>query len=316
MKKTILLSTALLLLSAKSAFAQGLSVRIETPKSPTVFQNFKITFVALDAEDRNVTARCLKQGPGDSGFSQFGSDFNFIPGGNSASCAVDSNIVNQKGTYNFKVSATAGSDTVESQIVSVSYNSDTPGDPYDYQKEQIGNCTYRIKFHSNDDAGKTVRIDVFRTTENSLDADSSHRIASYNIGSNQSGSVENTVSDCSKTNYFGIRAYSASGAGSNIIGDTFTTTTITSTVLANPSSKPQSQGGAVLGRNISVREGTKKDSNEATGSAENGSNGSGQNPTPSVLGNNTDKKGLNWPFVIGASAIIIYVFLRQRSKKS
>ncbi|MFZ2024983.1 MAG: hypothetical protein WAV51_01700 [Microgenomates group bacterium] len=237
----------------------ALSIRLEQPKTPTNQTDFDITFVTLDLMGRDVTVNCYKKSPTDADFVLYGSAQTFADGGNTGVCTVTSSILNTKGNYTFKTTATAGSDTVEDTTV-VSYNNEGPGDPTGYNKERANTCDYKIKFHSADDAGKTVKVEVYRSENKSFAADSGSRVDTITIGSNTDGQSITTPPSCDKPYYFGIRAFDSAGNGSNIVGDseaTFTTsstsTTVTGTTpsaiaLTNPSE------GSVLGNEVTASE--------------------------------------------------------------
>ncbi len=228
----------------------ALSIRLEQPKTPTNQTDFDITFVTLDLMGRDVTVNCYKKSPTDADFVLFGSAQTFADGGNTGVCNVTSSILNTKGNYTFKVTATAGSDTKEDSA-GVSYNNEGPGDPTGYLKERINTCDYKIRFHSADDGGKTVKIEVYRSENKTFTADSGSRVDTIVLGSNTDGQSITTPPSCSKEYYFAIRAFDSAGNGSNIVGDsetTVTTTTSTSTtttpgavLLETPSA------GSVLG---------------------------------------------------------------------
>ncbi len=216
-------------------FAADLSVKIETPKSPSRENNFKIGFVTLDIQGRPITVKCLKKGPSEAAFSQFGSDMVLASGGNSGNCDVTSSIISSQGTYEFKVSAVAGAETAESSIVSVAFSTDSPGTP-SYSKEQLSSCDYKIKFKTADD-GRTTKVKIYRSDQTSFTADSSTEVGTVSIGPNLESTFTNVVPDCSKTYYFAIRAFDDAGNGSGVAGDSFTTvitTTTTTTVSASP----------------------------------------------------------------------------------
>lgn len=230
----------------------ALSVRLEQPKSPTNQQEFNIVFVTLDLKGRDVTVTCFKDGPYDAGFVQFGSAQVFPSGGNTGTCPVTSSILNTKGDYTFKVIAAAGGDTKE-DTASVTYNSEGPGDPTSYSKERANFCDYKIKFHTADDSGKTIKVEVYRSENKSFTADSGSRIATIMIGSNADGESVTTPPSCDKSYYFGIRAFDSSGNGSNIVGDSETkiTTTTTTTSTISPAQGAialETGGGSILGQ--------------------------------------------------------------------
>lgn len=232
------------LLTVSLAYASSLSVRIEAPKTPTNQNTFKINFVAMDILGGTIDVKCLKKAPGDGSFSEFGSTINLSAGGNTANCEVTSSIIPSEGTYEFKVEATAGSITETSPAVSVEYKSSAPGTPGNYGKQQQGSCQYKISFKTADDGGKTSRVEIYRSDQTSFTADSSTRVGTVFIGSNQDGSYTDTVPDCGKTYYYVIRAFDGAGNGSGVTGDSVTKVIITSTTTSQTSSAPTS-GGAI-----------------------------------------------------------------------
>lgn len=216
---------------AGGVFAADLSVKIETPKTPTRENNLKIGFVALDIQGRPVTVKCLKKAPTEAGFTQFGSDFALAGGGNSGDCEVTSSVIASQGTYEFKVSAQAGAESVESPVVSVTYQTDAPSTPSSFSKEQVSSCEYKIKFKTADD-GKTSKVKIYRSDQTSFTADSGTEVGTVNIGPNLEGSFTNVVPDCGKTYYFAIRAFDDAGNASGITGDSLVTV---ETVTVSPS---------------------------------------------------------------------------------
>ena len=292
-----------------SAASSDLSVKVSAPKSPTNQNSFNVNFVALDLLDRPVTVKCFKKGPSDGGFIQFGSDFNLSAGGNSDNCVVNSSLVNSQGTYQFYVQATAGSDDVVSSTVAVDYNTSGPGTPVSYSKEKINDCTWKIKFTSASDGGKTVKIEAYRSDNPSFNADSGNRFAQIPIGSGQNGETAITVPDCSRTWYFAIRAFDSAGNGSGVIGDSFTTTINSTTSVSTPTS------GA-----IAVTQGTNiaSDENASPTPTTNGdgvstSNNGGENPQ--VEGAATSKLlkdgRIRFMLILAGVVAVVYVLKKK-----
>lgn len=245
----------------QAVHAAGLSIRLEQPKSPTNQTEFDITFVTLDLAGRDVTVKCYKKGPSDSDFAPIGSTQTFADGGNTGVCPVTSSILNTKGTYAFKATATADSETVE-ETVTVVYNNEGPGDPTGYLKERVNTCDYKIKFHSADDGGKTVKVEVYRSENKTFTADSGSRVDTISLGSNTDGQSITTSPNCSKEYYFAIRAFDSAGNGSNIVGDSETVVTTTTTTTTTTSTTPGAilletpSAGSVLGEEIAKNEAT------------------------------------------------------------
>lgn len=231
LKKIFLTLIAASFLTVSPAFAvTNLSARIEQPKSPTRSDTFDINFVALDILGRGVTVKCFKKGPSDGSFGQFGATLDLGNGGNSGNCHVDSGIINtNNATYQFYVQAYAGADTATSATDSVDYNTSGPGTPSNYSKDRLNACQYKINFKTSDDGGKTVKVEIYRSTSTSFTLDGSTRVGTVNIGSNTSGSFTDTVPDCGSTYYYEIRAFDSAGNGSGVVGDNVNTTTPTTT---------------------------------------------------------------------------------------
>lgn len=305
------------LMVGKVAAADSLSVQIEQPKSPTNQNSFDITFVAMDIQGRAITAKCFKKSPSDAGFSQFGSDISLTAGGNSGSCSVTSSVLSGDGTYNFYVSTAAGSDSVDSSTVSVTYNGSGPSTPVSYSKEQ-SSCNYTIKFKTADD-GKTSKVKIYRSDQKSFTADSGTEVGTVNIGPNLEGSFTNVAPDCSKTYYFAIRAFDDAGNGSGVIGDSFTTK-VTTTVAASPTASgvsaipvTQSQvtGGSVLGETSETT--GEEILGEATPAAQ-----AEVSPSPEVQA--TPETGKGWlslrNVIIALLAVSVLFYIYRRYKKA
>ncbi|MDC0449230.1 LPXTG cell wall anchor domain-containing protein [bacterium] len=170
---------------ASGVFAAGLLIRIEEPESPNRLDALELNFVALDVENRAVTVKCYKQGPGDAVFTQFGSDIVLAPGGDSGHCNVTSGILSSDGTYKFYVTAQANGDNSTSPTVTIDHDSDRPGKPRDFDKNKNGSCKYDISFKTADDGGDTTRVEVYRSNDKEFYANASTRIKDIAVGSNQ-----------------------------------------------------------------------------------------------------------------------------------
>ncbi len=223
----IFLTILFVVLSTANVFAaSSVSIRLSQPKSPTNQDTFNIVFTTLDIQGRVITVKCLKKAPGEAGFTQFGGDQVLSSGGNTGNCAVNSSLITTEGTYSFQATAQAGADSATSAAVDVEYKKTGPGDPVNYSKERPSDCVYKIKFRTADDSGKTVKVKLYRSDSTTVDASSVSQVDSISIGSSTDGQFENTVSDCGKTYYFGIRAFDLAGNGSNMVGDSIDKTNV------------------------------------------------------------------------------------------
>jgi len=234
------LAFLLLFVGLGSVSAANLRVKLQQPKTPTNLTSFTLTFVTLDTENRSVTVRCYKKGPSDGAFVQFGSDITITPnGGNSGSCHASDASMGTEGTYQFQVSATADADSADSNTVSVDYSTSGPGTPVNYGKEKPGSCTYKIMFRSADDAGKTVKIEIYRSTDTSFYLDNSTRVGSVSLTSNTDAEFLNDVPDCGATYYYVVRAFDSAGNGSGSVGDSVVVTVGSTTTVSGSTVTPQ-----------------------------------------------------------------------------
>lgn len=253
MFKIIVATLVALSLTGRVYAAKQVTVRVSQPKSPTNQTSFDLKFVALDLQGRTVTVKCLKQGPSDGGFTQFGSDQPFINGGNSGTCSV-SGVFGAEGTYAFKVEARAGDgagDNFDDDSTSVVYDSSGPGDLKDYNKAKNA-CEYKIHFKTADDSGATAKVEVYRSDTVPFNADSGSRIQTIAIGSNTEKDTTDTPPDCNKSYYYAVRAFDSAGNGSALVGDNVQNITVINLTPGQAQGAiPVSaggEGGSVLGQ--------------------------------------------------------------------
>jgi hypothetical protein len=300
------------------AASDNLVIRLEQPKTPTNLNDFYVTFVALDiVGGRDIAVTCQKQFNGGA-VTSFDITKTLTAGGNTDTCHVTSSVFDQKGSYVLSVTASAGTDT-STDSVTVDYNNENPGDPKNYSKNKTESCKYEIKFTSADDADKTSKIEVYRSTETSFTADDGSRVAEEIMGSNTSRTVTNTVPDCNKTYYYATRAFSSAGNGSGVIGDqeitiinsttTTTSTTAPSTQTAIPVSASDRQG-SVLGVNEDI---SVTPLPLATGSGRVLGESAEIPGTPPVAENTKSKTLVIWAIGIGCIALIFTGLFRRRS---
>lgn len=224
---TIVFLIFLLKVNVLATTSGSISVRLSEPLSPTRFNTFDLLFVALDLENKPLTARCYYKKEGGS-FKQFDTVKNLTAGGNVSSCKVTSIQIDEEGkTYYFYVEVTNGEETAVSEIVSVDYKSSAPGTPTSYTKEHPSSCQYKIKFKTADDKGKTKKVEIYRSKETSFALDASTRIASIPIGSNMEYTFLDNVPECDKDWYYAVRAFDEAGNGSGWIGDQLITVVYT-----------------------------------------------------------------------------------------
>src|SRR6185369_9485240 len=94
-----------------------------------------------------------------------------------------------------------------------------------YSKDKITACEYKIHFRSADDAGKTVKVEVYRSENKSFSADAGSRVGTVATGSNTDNDFTQSVPDCNKVYYYAVRAFDSGGNGSGVTGDSETVVT-------------------------------------------------------------------------------------------
>lgn len=234
--------------------AATLSAKIETPETVMTTQNFKIGFVVLDVLARPIEVACYTTAS-PVPFATYTLESSF--GGNSGDCSVSASVVPTDGNYEFYIQATAtgeGSEMVESDHVTVTVATSTPGTPYNYERKDPG-CDNIISFTTASDGGKTVKVELYRSTENPFVASSATKVSETALGSNVNGSFTVAAPSCDDDIFYAVRAVDALGQGSGFIGDidvdteikTETRTRInTVTVPGAPTGAIPTEGSAAL----------------------------------------------------------------------
>lgn len=321
---TAIITTLLFLSSVLGVSAASLSIRLESPESPTNDKNFRLGFVVLDIEDRPVSVTCFIKKPSEGSFSQFDSTKSLASGGNSGYCNVTDSQISPVGTYEFKVEAKAGGDTATSNTVSVNYDNSRPNQPTNYSREKIADCKYKLTFKTADD-GKTTKVEIYRSESAQFDLNNGTRIGEVALGPNQQGEYTDTVPNCDQTYYYALRSFDSASNTSDPIGDAGITTTSTTTTTASPTLGAIPVSGTGTGGTGTTGQGSiLGESDEATDSAdtmepettpEDASPGAIQGMMDQVT--ETMKEGNNKIF-IGLGLIIVavlgYAFLRRSQK--
>ncbi len=306
-------------LTAGSAYAAGLSIKIEEPKSPSNQQTVNINVVTIDVESNPITVKCYKKAPAEVSFTQFGSDIALAAGGNQTNCTTNSSVIPTEGTYQFYATANNGSETVTSSTVSIEYKLGGPETPTSYSKEGVTSCSWKIKFHTAND-GKTVKVEIYRSENTSFNLDSGSRIGTVAVGPNVDSEFTTDKPDCAKTYYYAIRAFDSVGNGSGSIGDSETHTTYTT---VNPTTTtpgtPGTSGAIAGGTNGNVLGATSKASpgpTEAPGSVLGEDTNPTATPTTETVKPTATSPWSNKPLMFGVAAalgiIVLWLALKKR----
>lgn len=238
-------ATCLTVGPAVQAGESGLiSAQIETPAAVTDTPDFKIGFVALDIASpaRTLEVRCFKVGDA-TAFDTH----TLAVGGSSGDCQVSAAVMPADGDYEFsiKVVTTSGAaESVQSGTVNVKLVGTVPGTPYGYDRHDAS-CMNTITFTTASDAGKTVKVELYRSLATTFVADAATKVAEQAIGSGVNGSFSVAAPGCSNDSFYALRAVDAYGHGSAFVGDAdrnVDTDTVTHTKTKTVEGSSTSQG--------------------------------------------------------------------------
>ncbi len=309
-------------MGAITAFAAPATfmIDLETPVNTTSNPEFDLTFVTLDllGLDEATIVKCYSK-TGVEDYELFQTITIDNPAGNTGKCNVNSTVITLDGSYTFKVTSEKAGNTAISDEVTVVIDRSKPATPKSYLKTELTECSYKIDFQAADDA-RTSKIDVFRSTLTSFNADDTTRILTYDLAPNEIGSYTDTIPGCTAPEYYYvIQAVDDLGNRSDLIGDKVVVVLATTTPINNGNvNGTTSTNGAVAGE-------TTGNTTGATNGDTTGENPDLGNPTivtdenGNVLGQESEKKEFNYGLfttilVIGVGVLggAIYALARKK----
>jgi hypothetical protein len=252
MKKALLtmlaLGFSLILTSKVYADDPKLVARVEQPKSPAI-TSFNLNFVVLDANERTIEAECLKKGPSDGDFVKFADADVDGTGGNSNNCLVDSSVLTQSGTYEFKVQVKADGDWQPSiNSATVVFDNEGPDKPKSISVDKKSDCKYKVTIKTADD-GQTYYIEIYRDSDKEMNLSPGNLIETKAIGPDEKYEFTDEVygTDCGKRQYYAVIAFDDSGNASDPrVEEVATTVTVTKTSTEEILGALEVPGGANL----------------------------------------------------------------------
>jgi|GEM_PF-903215 len=283
-----------------------LAVQIEQPKTPYSESTFKVGFVALDIQSRNITVQCYETTHG-----AFGPEYTLSTIGNSGNCEVNNSIVTSDGTYEFYIVAKAGTDEVTSDKVSVVIDLVGPSPVLNYTKT-TASCVNNLEFTTANDA-QTVKVQIFRSDVASFTADSTTLIKEISAGPNQLVTYSDTQPICGTTYFYAVRAVDIAENTSSFVTDKTVVITIVPITPVTP----------VTPTVVPVEEVKGTETGEETTDTTNTDNGVDQTPDEEVKGvtdEGTSSKVWSWLkyVLIGVGVVTIigvsYVYAKRRNR--
>ena len=324
-----ILTFGLVSLFSYKVFAADPVVRLSQPQSPASSE-FNLVFVAMDIEDRKMTAQCWIQKPGAS-FESFGSSITIDSGksGDSRICPVTESDLTSEGEYKFLVKVTPeGGSEISSNIVTVAYDGTGPDKPKYIEKEKINKCVNKITLKTADD-GETSLVRVYADDDKEIDIDDSHKIETESIGPNKKFEFEHLMSgdDCGKTWYYAVVAFDDAGNASKPRSEVLTTTVTTTEEKEEETGAIPVEGGAGIagvGGEVAGEGATGPEGAGGTEDTEEGKPlevGVGEGEEGSVLGEKTGEEGKTlfksaWFWIAAAGLGILIISATKKSKKN
>jgi uncharacterized repeat protein (TIGR01451 family) len=208
---------------AGNVMAAGISVRVSEPDDK-INKAFNLEFVAMDIEDREMTAKCQKKSSSDADFVQFGSDISLKAGGDSDLCPVDSGVLNGDGNYEFRVLVIAdGGEEKISNTVITYYDGVGPRKPEYIEKKDEDGCSNEIKFKTAND-GQTAYVEIYRSQHTrDIVANNDSLRKTIVIGPNKTHTFRDgtLATGCGDNYFYAIRAFDDAGNPSGVREEVF-----------------------------------------------------------------------------------------------
>lgn len=323
MKKSLLLAiVAIPLFSAAPRVVasdpdNNLSVRLEQPSSPTRMNDWKLSYSVLDRLSRTPVVTCYVKKPGEGSFVSFDASHTSVkPEGDNYACHIDGSVMSNQGDYQFYVSVVSGSDSENSQTMTVNYDTNGPGTPGNYSKEHPSMCRWIIKFHTANDSGATSKVEIYSSDKANFATDNGTRVGSIDIGSDQGGTfIHDRADGCDKEWYYVIRAYDVIGNQSAHIGDEITRNTVVAPSPVAGAVVITKSAGSVLGKTDDHSNST--ESGEVLGEVKDVSGDTTSNPgrlasTTNAVKNLVTNKFTWWILSILVALGIVYGIARKK----
>jgi hypothetical protein len=239
------------LLSVRTSYALTNQVQIQKLPSYVNVNDFNLSCTAItnaltDGNPATTTIAQFYVSKNGGSESAFGSaiDLSVYP----CQVEVTNGQISEETNYTFTVKLDSG----ESSATSTIFDNSGPSPVSGYYKEGLSDG-FRLHWTNPSDSDFS-KVIIYRGDGADFSADSSHEIASLPSGGGSPMTYEDHFSiDPSKTYYYHIRALDKAGNSSGLVGDTGTTTAVTSPIPAaglggKVTQLPKEKGaGSVLG---------------------------------------------------------------------
>ncbi len=202
---------------AKSAQAANLSVQITTLPEYKNTPVFKLSYTALQRNGDPIQAQFSYRKEAGS-YQVFGSLLN----GETGSIEITTAIINEQGKYYFKVVATSGGESAESET-STTVDWSNPQAPTNYRKDRAGTNAFKI-FWKNPDSSDFYKVFIYRSDKRDFTADSGTKIGERGGAPNEDMNYLDDSLPWSGETYYALRALDKAGNASDLVGDGGSTT--------------------------------------------------------------------------------------------
>lgn len=219
--------TAMLFLFLPATVRAASIVHINSLPSYETTNNFKIS---CTTDGTNAQFSYQKGG---GSWTNFGSVINVATNPEGCITQVDSSIINEQTSYNFRVSVD-GLDS--SNTTSTTYDTSGPSPVTNFSKNRISDSQYRIYWTTPGDSDFD-KVIIYHGDTPDFSADGSHQIAVITGSPNLSQNYDdNFAPNPSLTYYYYVRAIDHAGNSSSLVGDAgiVSSSTIQTSVITLP----------------------------------------------------------------------------------
>ncbi len=275
-------------------------------------RDFEISYTALDLGEaglRDVHLEYLKEGGLWQDLGTFTEHAN--------KTSLDGSKINEDKKYYFKATACDNENNCSSSETSTTVDTSAPPKPENYSKQKVSTKTYKITWH-NPDSDDLDKVYVYRADKRDFNADEGTKIASVGVSKNSDSEYTDwAVPDENKEYFYAIRSVDKAGNGSDLVGDSITTSSEATTPTGETvngqtiegqqpvvQTGPSDSQGEVLSEKDPEDKEEEGESSQETGEVSN---------EEEILGETTKKK-LPWLLIIGGLGIIgIFYWLFKTS---
>ncbi|MFC1711891.1 SdrD B-like domain-containing protein [Patescibacteria group bacterium] len=185
-------------------------------------RSFEISYTALDAGGsglKSVHLEYKKEGDSWKSLGTFSDAAKKVQ--------LTTSHINDDAKYYFKATACDNDSNCSVDETSTTIDTHAPPKPESYSKQKIGVQSYKIKWH-NPNSDDLDKVYIYRDDNKDWKANDSTKVGEVSVTKNtDSDWTDAVVPDSTKDYYYAIRNVDKAGNASDLVGDTYSTTTTT-----------------------------------------------------------------------------------------